>query len=118
MRRQKPEEAFQQQVLDLAKLCGFKRAHFRTVRIQRANGEFYYATPVQADGADFPDLLLLNGPVFLVWELKIPPKVATPGQLAWLAAFAAVGAEARVITPADWPYVESRLMGKPTKEQP
>jgi hypothetical protein len=51
------EAQFQQQVIDLARLCGYRVAHFRTVRVQRKGGSVYYTTPVQADGAGWPDLV-------------------------------------------------------------
>lgn len=108
-RRQRPEEAFQRQVIQLAKLLGWRVAHFRTVAIAKPDGSVRYATPVQADGAGFPDLILIKGRRLVVWELKIPPNTVTPEQIEWLLAFRAAGAQAGVMTPEDWPLIEETL---------
>lgn len=108
----KPEEAFQRQVIELAKMHGWRVAHFRAVRVQRKDGSVHYATPVQADGEGFPDLILVRGPVMLAWELKVPPNKPTPAQIGWIVAFKKVGADARVMTPAEWPEIEKVLMAR------
>src|SRR5688572_18963769 len=64
------EREFQRDVIALAKANGWLVAHFRTARTVRRDGTVRYQTPVQADGAGYPDLVLLRGSVMLVAELK------------------------------------------------
>ena len=103
------ENEFQTQVISLARLLGWKVAHFRSVRVQRANGSIRWQTPVQGDGAGFPDLILVRGSRLLVVELKVPPNKCTPEQEDWLEAFRNAGREVFVWTPADWPQIELSL---------
>ena len=56
--RQHPEADFQQQIIDLARHLGYEKvAHFRPAMNRRGQ----WMTPVAADGAGFPDLLLVRG---------------------------------------------------------
>lgn len=92
------ESAFQRQVLDLARLRGWRVAHFRPA--QTAKG---WRTAVSGDGAGFPDLILIRGPRLIVAELKRSRKEKVrPAQAEWLAAFEAAGVPAFVWTPDDW----------------
>jgi hypothetical protein len=50
------EAAFLRQVLDLAKLRGWRTAHFRPAQTSRG-----WRTAVQGDGAGFPDLVGRRG---------------------------------------------------------
>ena len=59
------EDDWQRQVVDLARLRGWRVAHFRPARTERG-----WRTPVEADGAGFPDLLLVRGAQLLAVELK------------------------------------------------
>lgn len=106
------EAAFQQQVIDLAHLYGWKVASFRKVRVQRADGSVYWETPVGADGAGWPDLVLVKGGRILAWELKVGTNKPSPDQLAWLSALDAVpGVEADAVWSDDWEWVKQQLMG-------
>ncbi len=96
------EADFQRQVIGLARVLGWRVAHFRTVRVLRRNGSVHYATPVQADGAGFPDLVMVRGERLLAVELKAKRGVVSDEQRAWLDAFAAVRAEVYVWRPDDW----------------
>lgn len=96
----KPEAAFQRQVLDLAKLYGWRRAHFRPART--VDG---WRTPVEGDAKGFPDLILLRGSCIVVAELKRPGAKPSAEQTAWLEAFEAVGAVCFVWNANDWPEV-------------
>lgn len=107
--RQHPEEDFQQQIIDLAHLHGWRVAHFRTVRIQRKDGSVYYATPVQADGEGFPDLILLRGMDFIVAEIKSATGRCSKKQTEWLNAWELAGAFVYVWRPKDWEFIEKRL---------
>lgn len=75
------EEQFQQQVFDLARLCGWKVAHFRVARTQ-----YGWRTPVSADGKGFPDTVLAKaGRPVIFAELKRKGNKPSPEQEAWLA---------------------------------
>lgn len=91
------EAAWLSWVQDAAKLYGFRFVHFRPAKTDRG-----WRTPVQGDGAGFPDCLLLHpdGRAFAI-ELKREVGGATPEQEAWLAAFRAVGFVAEVWRPRD-----------------
>lgn len=109
---QKPlptESEFMCEVLQLAKLRGWRVAHFRASLNQRGK----WQTAVQADGKGFPDLLLVRGKVFFVAELKIPPNKATAEQALWLTAFANAGVPAFVWTPSDWETIKRVLENGP-----
>lgn len=96
------EAEFQRQVIDLARTLGWRVAHFRTVRVLRGNGSTHYATPVQADGAGFPDLIMVRGERLLAVELKSGRGVVTDEQLAWLDALEGTRAEVYVWRPDHW----------------
>jgi hypothetical protein len=102
------EAAFLRQVLDLAKLRGWRTAHFRPAQTSRG-----WRTAVQGDGAGFPDLVLLRGGHMIVAEVKRGPKFKpTAAQCAWLAAFLEIDAPnvmVAVWTPDDWAMIERLL---------
>lgn len=103
-----PTEAeFQRAVLQLAKLRGWRVAHFRGVRVQRANGSVHHVTPQQGD-AGFPDLILVRKGVILVRELKRwsrRNKFET-GQQEWIAE---LGEHGGVWTDRDWERIQHEL---------
>jgi hypothetical protein len=103
------EREFQRDVLALAKLHGWLAAHFRPARTVRRDGSVRYQTPVQADGAGFPDLVLLRDGVLLVAELKTDTGRTTKEQDAWLAAFRAAGVAASVWRPRDMNLITKAL---------
>jgi hypothetical protein len=100
------EDEFQRQVIALARLRGWKAAHFRRVRVARKSGSTYWETPVAADGKGWPDLFLAK-PCFrpLAWELKVEPNRASQEQLDWLYLLTASGIDARVLYPEDWDLI-------------
>lgn len=99
------ERHFQRQVIDLARLCGWRVAHFRPAQTVRG-----WRTPVEADGAGFPDLLMVRGNELLALELKSAKGKATPEQEEWLAAFGQVTeAAALCLRPVQWPLIEAAL---------
>ncbi len=91
------EADFQKQVIQLARLYRWKVAHFRAAMNKRG----MWQTPVQADGAGFPDLLMVRDRVIAA-ELKSEKGKTSPEQDAWLAQFRAAGIETYVWRPADW----------------
>lgn len=91
------ERDLQAWVIVLARLLGWRVAHFRPART--AHG---WRTPVAGDGAGFPDLVLVRGERMLFRELKTERGKLRPEQEAWLSALRAAGADAGVWTEADW----------------
>jgi hypothetical protein len=90
------EKAFQSQVVQLAKLCGFETYH--TFDSRRSN-------------RGFPDLVLLNpkrGRLVFA-ELKAARGKTTPEQDVWLANLRAAGQEVYLWYPADWDEIEQTL---------
>lgn len=98
------EAEFTTQVLKLAKLRGWRSAHFRPAETKKG-----WRTAVQGDGKGFPDLVLLRGEDIIVAELKVGRNKPTTEQEEWLEAFNRANVSAWVWTPNDWPEIESRL---------
>jgi len=95
------EREFQQAVVQLARLMGWRVHHTRPA-LTRA-GE--WRTPIQGD-AGFPDLVLCRPPRLIVAELKRNGARPTPAQREWLEALqACAGVECYLWTPADWDAV-------------
>ncbi len=90
------EADFQRQIIDLARLHGWKVAHFRPARTEQG-----WRTPVSADGKGFPDLVLVRGRVLFV-ELKSAKGRLTYEQHEWLDALTRAGAEVHVWRPDDF----------------
>jgi hypothetical protein len=91
------ERELQRCVLQLARLLGWRVAHFRPARTKRG-----WRTPVEADGAGWLDLVLCRGERLLFRELKGDGGRLSPAQLAWLIALQQSGANADVWAPLDW----------------
>ena len=99
------EADFQSQVIAYAQLRGWKVAHFRTVKTVRKDGSVRYMTPVQADGAGFPDLCMVRNGVVLFAELKREQGKVEPEQEEWLAELGGY-----LWRPGDWKAIE-RILG-------
>lgn len=98
------EAEFQQKVIDVARMYGWKVFHARPARF--ADGRV--ATHFTGD-AGFPDLVLAHvkrGIVFA--ELKSETGRTSPEQLEWIETMRA-HMEAYVWRPADWPQILRRL---------
>lgn len=107
-----PERAWTAQVLALAAIHGWKRAHFRPARTKdRRTGQDTWRTPVQGDGVGFPDLLLLRGNRLIAAELKTDdaPRDLPAAQAEWLRAFQDAGAETYAWRPRDLDAVQAAL---------
>ncbi|MCI0635547.1 MAG: VRR-NUC domain-containing protein, partial [Actinobacteria bacterium] len=100
------EAEFQEQVIGLARLLGWRVAHFRA-----AGTGHGWRTPVSADGEGFVDLVLARDRVMFV-ELKSDTGTLRPAQREWLIALRAAGAEVHVWKPALWAEVEATLRGR------
>lgn len=96
------EASLQRQVIDLAHIYRWKVAHFRGTRIQRRDGSVYYATPVQADGAGFPDLILVRGERIVAVELKSARGRLSEDQEIWLGLLERAGCETFTWRPSQW----------------
>lgn len=97
------EADLQRAVVELARLTGWRVAHFRPARTEHG-----WRTPVAADGAGFPDLVLARDRLLFV-ELKADRGRLTDDQQVWLDRLEHAGADARVWRPADWPEIEATL---------
>ena len=109
------EAEFQSQLLSLARGLGFTVAHFRTVRVQRANGSVSYQTPVQADGAGFPDLVMVGHGRVVFVELKANKGRIRPEQEAWITMLREGGATVFLWRPKQWDEI-AELLEKWSKE--
>lgn len=98
------ESAFQTQVIDLAHACGFMVAHFRAARTQSGTR---WMTPVQADGAGFPDLVLAKPGRCIFAELKADDGRMSEDQTRWMLALD--GQEKYVWRPRDFQLIEGTL---------
>ena len=106
-----PEGDFQQAVIDYAHLCGWWVAHFRP-SLQRSGR---WSTAVQADGAGFPDLCMVNqekGRVLFV-ELKTEKGQPTAEQHEWLMMLQGCGCQAFLWRPSDWQEIEAIISEDP-----
>lgn len=105
------ESEFQAQVIQYAQLLGYRVAHFRRVKVQRPNGSVYHETPVAADGAGWPDLVLVRGKTILFVELKTNAGKLAYEQLKWHGALRDAGQDVRIWRPRDWEEIE-RVLGE------
>lgn len=108
------EKELQRCVIDTAHVFGWRVAHFRSVPVKRGP-RVIWETPVQADGAGFPDLVLVRDEVLWI-ELKVGGNTLSATQADWLEALRAAGQEALVWTDADWfaGVIEARLRRVPS----
>lgn len=102
------EADFQQRVIALAHANRWTVAHFRRVRVQRANGETYWETPVAADGRGFPDLLLVRDRT-IFRELKTDKGTLLTDQIFWRDVLLGAGADWKLWRPRDWDSIVEEL---------
>ena len=105
----KLEEEFQNQIIELAHLFGWRVAHFRAA--QTAKG---WRTAVSADGKGFPDLVLVKAGRLIFAEIKTddPRSKTSEDQDAWLEALRTVAGVLVVVwRPSDWDAIEPTLRG-------
>jgi hypothetical protein len=67
-----------------------------------------WMTAVQADGAGFPDLVLVRGRIIFA-ELKAAGRQLSSPQVAWAEAIHKAGGEFYVWKPKDWDEIEAVL---------
>ena len=101
-----PSEAeFLRQILQLARLRGWRVAHFRA-----AGTAAGWRTPCQADAAGFPDLVLCRGKRLLWVEVKTDGGRLRGEQTLWLRALQAAGQTAIVWQPSMCKEIEAALL--------
>lgn len=112
------EAQFQGQVIDLAHVYRWRVAHFRPAQTARG-----WRTPVEADGAGFPDLVLTRPYELIFAELKAAKGTTSSAQDAWLQMLGAVAdgvhamrpvagratVEVYLWRPADFEAIHARL---------
>lgn len=102
----KPEERWLSNVLMIAKIHGWRTAHFRPARTTKG-----WRTAVGGDGVGYPDLTLVRERV-IVAELKAGKNKTSEEQDAWLKAFAQAGIESYTWYPTDIDQVIRVLSSK------
>lgn len=102
----RPEGEFQDQVIKLARLFGWRVAHFRPAKTSKG-----WRTPVSADGKGFPDLVMAKSPLKIVAELKTDKGKTSPDQDEWLEALGPTTDVCLVTVwrPRDWPAIEEAI---------
>lgn len=101
------EAQFQREVIRLAQQHKWRVAHFRTAMNKRG----HYMTPVAADGAGFPDLLMIRGQRVIAAELKTNKGRTSAQQKQWLAAFEETPVETFLWRPRDQENIHTTLKG-------
>ena len=92
------EAELQGAVIEAGRLFGFRIAHFRPARSVRG-----WRTPVAADGAGFPDLVLARPGELVFAELKASGGRLHPDQATWLDVLGRTGGcNVHVWRPEDW----------------
>jgi hypothetical protein len=100
------ESEFQSQVIELAQLFRWRVAHFRPGLTQSGR----WCTAVQADGAGFPDLVLVRDGVLLFAELKSEKGRLSESQIEWIGELGNVQAiRVYLWRPSDWKAIEEVL---------
>lgn len=89
------EKAFQQQVMDYARLRGWLVMHVRDSR--------------KSAGTGWPDLSMVRDGRFVAAELKTENGKPTPAQLEWLEALGECGVETHLWRPSMWNEIQETL---------
>jgi hypothetical protein len=94
------EDELQSVVIELAQTLKWRVAHFRSVPVKHGD-RVAYETPVQADGAGWPDLVLCRDRL-IVAELKSETGRLSVPQQDWIFALTHAGVETHVWFPYHW----------------
>ena len=95
-------QQFEEQVIELARLHGYRVAHFRPAETARG-----WRTPISGDPG-LPDIVLAKDGVVHFFEIKTGRGRPDANQAAWLAALP----NARVVRPEDWDELVALLAGE------
>jgi hypothetical protein len=90
----------------MAHRLGWMCAHFKSAPTPGLRG---WATPVGADGAGFPDLILVRDRRVLAAELKSQKGLVSEKQRVWLERLQAAGVDTWVWRPSDLDLIEQEL---------
>ena len=90
------------QIIELARLCGWMVYHTRPARTARG-----WRTPIQGNKG-FPDLVLVKDKVIYA-ELKAEKGLWSEDQAEWAKALEAAGQEYHLWRPRNWPEIEREL---------
>jgi hypothetical protein len=101
------EKEFQKQVIELAKLFGWKVSHQRPAKTARG-----WRTAIQGD-AGFPDLVLARRGAVIFAELKREAGKTTEEQDGWLGELGPTTEDCLVTVwrPSDWAAIQAAIMG-------
>jgi VRR-NUC domain len=104
----RPDEAsFQSVVVEVARVAGWRVAHFRAAKTSKG-----WRTPVTADGAGWPDLVLVRPPRLIFAEIKSETGELRPRQTEWLDVLRLLpAAETYLWRPSDWAELVEILTG-------
>lgn len=103
-----PEKTLQSDIMQLARMTGWKVCHFSDSRKMVRRGSRYIPVP-DPDAAGFPDLILLRPPVTFVIEVKKELGRVEPNQVEWLDLWRGCGADVMVARPSNWDEVQRKL---------
>jgi len=84
-------------VIGMARLFGWRIAHFRSVETKRQG----WQTPVQGDGKGYPDLCLVRERIIFI-ELKCGKNKLEPEQEVWRDKIIEAGGEWHLLTDKGW----------------
>ena len=99
------EAEFMQQIIDLAHLYSWHVVHFRPAWSKDGKR---CMTAVSADGAGWPDLVLVKSNHLIFWEVKADKGRVSVEQLAWIERLSEV-AFVGVVYPRDWSLIQEVL---------
>lgn len=99
------EYEFTKQVLKLAKLYGWRTAHFRPGMM--TNGR--WITAVSGDGKGFPDLVLVRAERIIFAELKTDDGEMSVEQIDWMVDLYHTRVEVMLWTPSRMKHIQSEL---------
>lgn len=100
------EHELQRTIIEAARMFGWFCAHFRAAKTSKG-----WRTPVEADGAGFPDLCLVRERVIFA-ELKSAKGKLRQEQSEWLTKLRAAGQEVHVWRPQDVDKAIETLSGR------
>ena len=100
------EDSFLKQVMEYAKLRGWRAVHFRPGMM--ASGR--WVTPYSGDGRGFPDTVMVRDTRLIFAELKKDDGEMSPEQIDWMASLWTVGEpELALWTPSKWSRIQETL---------